>query len=410
MVFTEDIKVGIQSVGANRLRSVLTALIIAIGITALVGILTCIDGVKKNINENFASMGANSFTIRNRGFNLRIGEGGERPKPYPPIKYEEAMDFKKRYQFSEIVSVSDNVSRGSTVKYEGNKTDPNVTVIGGDEDWSIASGYEISLGRNFSANELNYANNVVIIGNDIKERLFGTRDPLGEIITVGINRFKIIGVFKGKGDAIIGPGDRFCLVPISKAKQLEASESTSYTITVMAENPQSIEGTIGEAKGLLRSIRKLNTKEDDNFEITKSDAFASTMIESLKYVNLASIAIGGITLFGAAIALMNIMLVSVTERTREIGIRKSIGATPVIIRRQFLIEAIIICIFGGIAGVLLGMGAGNGLSLVIGGTFVIPWLPIIMGLAICIAVGIVSGIYPAIKASRLDPVDALRYE
>lgn len=410
MVYSEDIKVGIQSVSANRLRSILTALIIAIGITALVGILTSIDGVEKNINENFAAMGANSFTIRNRGFNLRIGEGGERPKPYPPITYEEAMDFKQRYQFSDVVSVSDNISGSSTVKYQGAQTDPNVRVIGGDEDWAIASGYEIGLGRNFSANEINYANSVVIIGNDIRERVFGNEDPINKIITIGANRFKVIGVFRSKGDAIIGPGDRFCLIPISKAKQLEASESTSYTITVMADNPQTVEGTIGEAQGLLRGIRKLSTREENNFEITKSDAFATTLIENLKYVSLASILIGAVTLIGAAIALMNIMLVSVTERTREIGIRKSIGATPTVIRRQFLIEAIIICIFGGIGGVILGLAVGNGLSLIIGGTFVVPWWPMLMGILLCIAVGIVSGLYPAIKASRLDPVDALRYE
>lgn len=410
MIYSEDIKVGFQSIGANRLRSILTALIIAIGITALVGILTVIDGVKKNINEEFASMGANSFTIRNRGFNLRIGEGGKRPKPYPPIRYEEAMAFKERYEFSEIVSVSNNISGGATVKYEGAQTDPNVRVIGGDEDWAIASGYEIALGRNFSINELRYGNSVTIIGDEVKRRVFGNANPINQVIAIGNHRFKVIGVFKGKGDAFIGPGDRFCLIPISKAKQLDGSENTSYTITVMANNPQTVDGTIGEAKGLLRSIRKVSTREPDNFEITKSDAFATTMIENLRIINMATTAIGGITLFGAAIALMNIMLVSVTERTREIGVRKSIGATSAIIRRQFLIEAIIICVMGGVAGVMLGLAVGNGLSILIGGTFVIPWWPILMGILLCVIVGIVSGLYPAVKAAQLDPVDALRYE
>lgn len=410
MIYTEDIKVGFQSIGANRLRSILTALIIAIGITALVGILTVIDGVKKNISEEFASMGANSFTIRNRGLNLRVGEGGKRPKPFPPIRYEEAMAFKERYEFSDIVSVSDNLTRSATVKYKGAQTDPNVTIIGGDEDWAVASGFEIALGRNFSINELNYGNSVTIIGEDVRKRVFGNKDPLNEVITIGSNRFKVIGVFKGKGAAIIGPGDLFCLIPISKAKQLQGSESTSYSISVMADNPQSIEGTIGEAKGLLRSIRKLSTREADNFEITKSDAFANTVIENLQMINMVATAIGGITLFGAAIALMNIMLVSVTERTREIGVRKSIGATSAVIRRQFLMEAILICIMGGIGGVILGLCVGNGLSVFIGGTFVVPWWPILMGIILCVIVGIVSGLYPAVKAARLDPVDALRYE
>lgn len=410
MIITENLKVGLQSIKANKLRSILTALIIAIGITALVGILTGIRGIEKKLTEDFSTMGANSFTIQNRGINIRVGRSGSRPKNFPPIRYEQAMDFKERYKYSDVVSVSDNLSSGATAKYKAEKSDPNVRLLGGDENWSIASGYSLAMGRNFSPNEMRYASNVILIGSALKDLLFKDENPVDKIITVGLNKFKVIGVFKEKGEAMIGPGDRFGLIPISRAKQLEGSETTSYTITVMAGSPQILEAAIGEAKAMLRNIRKLNIRDEDNFEITKSDAFATQLIQNLKEINYATIAIGAITLFGAAIALMNIMLVSVTERTREIGIRKSIGATPLIIRRQFLIEAIIICIMGGIGGIILGISVGNVVSIVIGGSFVIPWAAILLGISLCILVGITSGIYPAVKASRLDPVDALRYE
>jgi putative ABC transport system permease protein len=171
-----------------------------------------------------------------------------------------------------------------------------------------------------------------------------------------------------------------------------------------------MEPAIGEATATFRKIRRLNAQNENNFEITKSDAIAQTLIENLKYVRIGGITIGAITLIGAAIALMNIMIVSVTERTREIGIRKAIGAKPFVIRRQFLIEATVICLIGGITGVILGIAIGNALSMIMGGSFIMPWMWTFLGLALCVGVGLISGLYPAVKASKLDPVEALRYE
>jgi putative ABC transport system permease protein len=184
----------------------------------------------------------------------------------------------------------------------------------------------------------------------------------------------------------------------------------SYTISVTSTDPEQMEGAIGEATGIFRNIRGLNAGNDNNFEITKSDAIAQTLVDNLKFVRIGGIVIGAITLIGAAIALMNIMIVSVTERTREIGIRKAIGATPKVIRRQFLIEATVICLMGGITGVILGILIGNILSMVMGGSFIMPWAWTFLGLGLCIAVGLLSGFYPAMKASKLDPVESLRYE
>ena len=220
----------------------------------------------------------------------------------------------------------------------------------------------------------------------------------------------MIGVFAEKGSSVGFGGDKVCVVPLLKAKQIMTISKPSYTISVMANDPLQMESAIGEATGVFRNIRTLSAADDNNFEISKSDAIAQTLVDNLKFVRIGGITIGAITLIGAAIALMNIMIVSVTERTREIGIRKAIGATPQIIRRQFLIEATVICLMGGITGVFLGILIGNLLSMIMGGAFIMPWAWTFLGLSLCIAVGLISGLYPAIKASKLDPVESLRYE
>ena len=405
---TENIKIAIQSIKGHLLRTAITVSIIAIGIASLVGILTAIDSIDYALNDNFAMMGANTFTINDqiRGARSR----SERSIVNPSIEYKEALEFKNKFDKTALTTISYRASGSATVKYKSYKTNPNISVLGIDGNYLQVSGYDIELGRNINHHDLTLNNNVVLIGQDIFKQVFNSSPTaIGKVISINNKRVLVIGVLAEKGSSMGMGGDKACLLPISYLRN-NMSSTSSISISVMAANNYEIDAVIGSAIGVFRSIRRLRPIENQNFEITKSDSLAKSLMDNLKYVTSAATLIGFITLLGAAIALMNIMLVSVTERTKEIGTRKAIGATSKTIRQQFLMEAIVICQLGGLLGIVIGILIGNITSFMMNSAFVIPWVWLAAGVVLCLTVGLASGIYPAIKASKLDPIEALRNE
>ncbi len=414
-----------HSVRKNRLRALLTIAIIAFGIMALVGIFTAIASIRSTIYNNFANMGANGFTIQNWELNVHFGgkkaEKGnkktdedkkETSRRDEPISYLQAKEFKERFHYPATVSLSVSGGWMATVFHADKKTDPNVRVIGGDENYLKLNGYELEMGRNFSMQDLSSGRNVAIIGMDVAKKLFG--DHLKNIenntVRIGSRRYRILGVLKSKGSSNIFSGDNIVITSINNVRRVFSGSAPSFQIGVEVAQMEQLEQAIGEATGTFRIIRKLHFDEANNFYINKNDNLAHILMSSIGSVKIAALFIGFITLFGSAIGLMNIMLVAVAERTREIGVSKAMGAKNFAIRRQFLYEAIIISLLGGLFGIVLGILIGNVVSLLMNAGFVIPWGIISIGIVICTFVGIVSGLYPAIKASRLNPIMALRHE
>lgn len=410
MNLRENILEGINSIRSNILRTILTGLIIAIGITSLVGMLTAVDGLRSEIDASLSNLGANSFDIKSKF--VRGNRNGRRSRSFKPVKFDEAMRFKDQFEYPSTTTVFTRASGIAEIKYEEKKTNPNISITGGDENYIVIKGIEMDKGRNFSSLETQFGNYVCILGTEVVKALFEeNEDPINKTVKFYGNNYRVIGVLEEKG----GFGgdteeDRNIIIPLLNAKRLDRNGRMRYNITTMIDNPENIDYAMGEATGFMRKIRGDQIGAEDSFELERSDSVTEALDNMTNGMRMAGFGIGAVTLLGAAIGLMNIMMVTVTERTREIGVRKALGATPQRILQQFLIESIVICQMGGIAGAILGIIVGNVLASVLGGAFIIPWVWITVGLIICVIVGIISGYIPAKRAAKLDPIESLRFE
>lgn len=426
MDFKDTLLLSFRTVKANRLRTGLTVAIIAFGIMALVGIKTAITAMQQKFMESFSSMGANGFTIRYKEPRMHFGgEGNEIKKEQKgkrkeknsnngkPITRQQAEDFKGSYHFPSRVCLNIFGSRDAVVSYSSKKSNPTIRVYGSDENFVDQNGFTIAFGRALNNLDVTSGRNVCLMGSEVAKKLFGKNpgSPIEKIIRVNNIPFRVVGVLGEKGSSLGFSWDNVIVTSYKNVQRFfNSNPNSSFQIQVKVDDIKYMEAAIGEAMATFRPIRRLSTIETENFVIDKSDSFVEMLLNQLGYLTGAALIIGFITLTGAAIGLMNIMLVAVTERTKEIGLVKAIGGKQVNVRQQFLFEAIIISLMGAIFGVILGVILGNGFSLILNTGFVIPWDWVALGIVICSIVGLLAGLYPAFKASKLNPIEALRYE
>ncbi|MCW3125563.1 MAG: ABC-type antimicrobial peptide transport system, permease component [Bacteroidetes bacterium] len=409
MNLTENIRLALRAIAANKLRTALTLLIIVFGIMALIGILTATEGINQSVLSSFSEMGSNTFSIKNEG-QTRHRRHRKAMVQNPVITMLQCQTFKANYKYPAVVTLSTEADGNAVLKYESKKTNPNVRIMGVDDDYLKVGGWSVMEGRNFSKTEVDNGQNVILLGKDVVAKIFPPKElVVGKMVNIGSSKYRVVGLLAPKGASQVS-NDNMAMIPVMTAKRNFGDDNTSYNISVMVNNVTELNRASDEAEGVFRTVRKVRPGEDPDFDISKSDKMAQQNLSVLGNISIATIVIGILTLIGAGIGLMNIMLVSVNERTREIGVSKALGATKRVIRIQFLTESTTICVIGGVIGIIMGVLVGNILVLLLNSSFVMPWLWIVLGLTFTFVIGLAAGIYPAILASNLNPVEALRYE
>jgi putative ABC transport system permease protein len=407
-LFKENIKIALGSIRTQLLRTILTVLIIAIGIWALVSILTVVAALENTLSGNFASMGSNTFAVEQYDMKSRIDD---EKQENPIISYNEAVTFKNKYNYPTTqTSLAFTATSGAEVKFDSEKTDPEVSVLGVDDYYITNSGLELTQGRNFTPFDIQNNAAVCIVGADFEKGLFKDINGIDKTISIRGSKFKVIGILKGKGSTFGRSEDLRVMIPIQVARSMFSAPDINYTVSVLVAKKELLDQASDNALVLMRQVRKLNPVEDSNFGISRSDDLINKILSITQYLGISAWVIGIITIFGSSIALMNIMLVSVTERTREIGVRKALGATKSTIAWQFFMETLVIGQLGGLLGIILGILSGYGIASAMDFSFVIPWGAIIAAFLTTFVVAIISGSFPALKAAKLDPIEALRYE
>jgi putative ABC transport system permease protein len=425
MKFSDTFLLAFRTVKGNTLRTALTVAIIAFGIMALIGIITAIKAMNQKFTESFSSMGANAFTIRFKERNIRFGGGGDdltvsqkgkkekKSNLGRNISKEEAEYFINNYKFPGVVSgLSVFGNRSNTVSFADKKTSPNVMMFGGDEKYLELNGYTLLNGRNLTLQEVRNAQNVCILGYDVAKKFFNEAADKAVGKTVRINNlpYLVLGVLDSRGSTFGFSRDNMAIIGYRNLAKNFAGNNASYVLAVKVDDINKMNEAMGEAEALFRGVRKTMITEESNFVMDKSDSMVERAMNSLGFLTISATVIGLITLIGAAIGLMNIMLVSVAERTKEVGLIKAIGGKSNVVKKQFLLEAVIISILGALFGIILGILVGNSFAIVLGTGFVVPWGWVLYGILICSGVGLLAGLYPAIKAGKLNPIEALRYE
>lgn len=416
-----------KNVKGNKLRTAITIVIMALGIFALILIITAIKAASMGLTNSFSTMGANSFGIRYKDRKINFGGGGGRSKTTRtrigakekksntgiPISYDDAREFKARYHFPGTkVGIALRGANNIVVNTAKSKTNPDVNVTGGDENYLELNGYKIAYGRNFTPAEVNAGRNVCVIGSGVAQKLFPQNNAraIDAVINVDHIPYRVIAVLEEKNSSAFFNTSRVVITTVNNIRRQYATSSSSYAIAVMVNDLKMMDVAVGEAIATFRPVRKLAVTDDENFFIDKSDSIAQSLLTNLGFLEKGTIGIAFITLIGAAIGLMNIMLVAVNERTKEIGLAKALGSTQKAIRSQFLFESVIISLLGAVAGIISGILMGNVVALILKTGFVIPWMWVGIAVIVCSIVGLLAGLIPAIKAGRLDPIVALRYE